>query len=228
MAPNWDEKFFESTRGQVVTLLRRSDRTVEELARALGLTDNGVRAHLAVLERDGIVRQRGSVRRASGGGKPAYVYELTREAENLFPKAYEPALGRLLDVLSERLGSEESEALLRSVGRRLAEEHSMRADGTADGAHARLESAVEVLNELGGLAELEEHDGTLVIRGYSCPLAGVTPEHPEVCRMAETLLTELAGVPVYEHCDRGDRPRCCFEVATSDDIEQKKRDLPAS
>ena len=228
MAPNWDEKFFESTRGQVVTLLRRSNHTVEELAWALGLTDNGVRAHLAVLERDGIVRQRGSVRRSSGGGKPAYVYELTQEAEELFPKAYEPALRRLLDVLSERLGSEESEALLRSVGRRLAEEHSMRADGTADGAHARLESAVEVLNELGGLAELEEHDGTLVIRGYSCPLAGVTPEHPEVCRMAETLITELAGVPVYEHCDRGDRPRCCFEVATSADTEQKKRDLRAS
>jgi predicted ArsR family transcriptional regulator len=220
LVANWDEKFFESTRGQVVTLLRRSERTVEELARALGLTDNGVRAHLAVLERDGIVRQRGSVRRSSGGGKPAYVYELTQEAEDLFPKAYEPALRRLLDVLSERLGSEESEVLLRSVGRRLAEEHSMRADGT-DGARARLESAVEVLNELGGLAELEERDGALIIRGYSCPLARVTPDHPEVCRMAETLITEVAGVPVYERCDRGDRPRCCFEVPTSDSTKQK-------
>src|SRR5919199_2466967 len=114
MVSNRDARFFESTRGQVVTLLRRSERTVEELARALGLTDNGVRAHLAVLERDGIVRQRGSVRRSGGGGKPAYVYELTEGGENLFPKAYEPALRRLLDVLSERLGSEESEALLRS------------------------------------------------------------------------------------------------------------------
>src|SRR5215210_6570710 len=110
-------------------LLRRSGRTVEELARPLGLTDNGVRAHLAMLERDGLVRQRGSVRRGSGGGKPAYVYELTPEAEDLFPKAYEPVLRRLLDVLSERLGPEESEALLRSVGRLLAEEHPMRADG---------------------------------------------------------------------------------------------------
>jgi DNA-binding transcriptional ArsR family regulator len=92
-------KFFESTRGRIVVLLRRSGRTVEELARALGLTDNGVRAHLAVLERDGIARQRGSVRRGSGGGKPAYVYELTSEAEELFPKAYEPVLGRRAFVL---------------------------------------------------------------------------------------------------------------------------------
>ena len=217
MATNWDVRFFQSTRGRIVTLLRRSKSTVEDLARALDLTDNGVRAHLGVLERDGIVRQRGSLRRRSGGGKPAYVYELTSEGEELFPKAYEPTLGRLLDVLSERLGPEESEALLRSVGRRLAEEHSRRVDG----AHARLEMAVEVLNELGGLAELEEHDGGFVIRGYSCPLAGVTPDHPEVCRMVETLIAELAGIPVHERCDRGERPRCCFEVAAAGDTAQK-------
>jgi predicted ArsR family transcriptional regulator len=216
VSTRWDRKFFESTRGRVVTLLRRAGFTVDELARELDLTNNGVRAHLAVLERDGIVRQRGSVRRSSGGGKPAYIYELTEEAEDLFPKAYEPVLSRLLDVLSTRVGSEESEALLKSVGRRLAEEHSVRMND----AHARLESAVEIFNELGGLAELEERDGTLVIRGYSCPLAGVTPDHPEVCRMAETLITELAGVPVYEHCDRGERPRCCFEVATSNGTER--------
>ena len=34
--------------------------------------------------------------------------------------------------------------------------------------------------------------------------------------MAETLLTELAGVPVYEHCDHGERPRCCFQIAPAD------------
>jgi predicted ArsR family transcriptional regulator len=212
----WDQRFFQSTRGQIVTLLRRSKSTVEDLARALDLTDNGVRAHLAVLERDGIVVQRGSLRRTSGGGKPAYVYELTQEGEDLFPKAYEPTLGRLLDVLCERLGPEESEALLRLVGRRLAEEHSARSDGV----HARLESAVEVLNELGGLAELEERDGALVIRGYSCPLAGVTPDHPEVCRMAEALVAEVAGVSVQEQCERGERPRCCFEVASAGDTAQ--------
>jgi predicted ArsR family transcriptional regulator len=159
----------------------------------------------------------GKVRRSSSGGKPAYVYELTQEGEELFPKAYEPTLGRLLDVLSERLGPEESEALLRSVGRRLAEEHY---STQADGAHARLETAVEVLNELGGLAELEEQDGTLVIRGYSCPLAAVTPDHPEVCRLAEALVAEVAGVPVQEHCDRSERPRCCFEIASSGDTAQ--------
>jgi predicted ArsR family transcriptional regulator len=216
LATRLDRNFFESTRGRVVTLLRRSGRTVEELARELGLTDNGVRAHLATLERDGIVRQRGSVRRGGGVGKPAFVYELTPDAEELFPKAYEPVLLRTLDAISERLGPEGLEALLRGVGRSLAEGKGVPSDDT----RRRLETAVETLNELGGLAELEERNGGFVIRGYSCPLAAVTPNHPEVCRMAETLISELAGVPIQERCDRGARPRCCFEVAPTHDSGQ--------
>ena len=109
-------------------------------------------------------------------------------------------------------GPEESEALLRGAGRRMAEERRVQ-DG---GLHARLEAAVAVLNELGGRAELEEHDGDFVIQGYSCPLGALTPDHPEVCRMAETLLAAIAGVPIREHCDRRVKPRCGFEVALSE------------
>ena len=125
-------------------------------------------------------------------------------------------LRQLLNVLAGQLGLVEAEALLRSVGHRIVEGQTV----PAEGVHARLEAAVGVLNELGGLAELEERDGSFIIRGYSCPLAGVASDHPEVCRMVESLITELAGVPVYEHCDRGERPRCCFEVAPSDDTAQ--------
>jgi predicted ArsR family transcriptional regulator len=186
-------------------LLRRSSRTVDELAQALDLTDNAVRAHLATLERDGVVQQRG-VRR--GSGKPASVYDLTLEAEQLFPKAYGPVLQHLLEVLSERLPSDEVETLLREVGRRIAAGWNV----PPGDLRVRLEAALEVLNELGGMAELESCDGHYCIRGYSCPLAAVVPGHPEVCRLAETLLTELVGVPVQEHCDYGEVPRCCFTV----------------
>ena len=211
MVTPWDHRFFTSTRGQIVTLLRRSAHTVEELAKTLGLTYNGVRAHLAVLERDQIVQQQGVVRQ--GSGKPAYLYELTPAAENLFPKAYGPVLHQLLDVLNEQVGYEQSEALLRRVGRRMAGERV----AAADGARTRLEEAVATLNELGGFAELEEHNGDFIIRSYSCPLYSMVLDHPEVCRMIETLLSELTGIPVQEHCDRGGRPRCCFEVASFGD-----------
>lgn len=61
----WNQRFLSSTRGQIILLLRRKSRTVEGLAQELRLTDNAVRAHLATLERDGLVLQRG-VRRGSG------------------------------------------------------------------------------------------------------------------------------------------------------------------
>src|SRR5215217_2162682 len=179
----WDRRFFASTRGQVVTLLRRGDRTVDDLAQALGLTDNAVRAHLAALERDGLVTQSGLRR---GGGKPAYAYELTPEAEQLFPKADAPLLRLLLDVLEERLPAGAFDDLVREVGHRAAGVTVAEGDLAA-----RVDTAVALLEELGGLAECEECDGGFVIRGYSCPLAAASPDHPAVCSLAAALLTEV-------------------------------------
>lgn len=112
-----EQRFFESRRGRVVTLLRLDSQTVEDLAEALGTTDDAVRAPLATLERDGRIRQHG-VRR--GAGKPAHSYELTQEADRLLPKPCAPALRQLLDVLSERMQPEQLGELMRAVGRRLA------------------------------------------------------------------------------------------------------------
>ena len=202
-----NQRFFASTRGKIISLLRRASRTVEELAEALDLTDNAIRAQLATLERDGLVQQRGSRR---GSSKPAYIYDLAPAGEELFPKAYGPVLRQLLETLNERLAAEEVEILMRATGRRLAAMWSV----PPGEVRTRLERAVEVLNELGGLAELERRDGTYVIQGYSCPLAAVVPGHPEVCRLAASLLTELVGMPIQEQCDRGEKVGCRFVVPT--------------
>jgi predicted ArsR family transcriptional regulator len=204
-ATNWNSRFFASTRGKIVTLLRRASRTVDELAEALDLTDNAVRAHLATLERDGFVQQRGERR---GSGKPAYVYDLAPQAEQLFPKAYGPVLHQLMEVLSERMTPEELEAALRETGQRLAAKRN----APSGDLRKRLEVAVDVLNELGGMAELEQHNATYCIHGYSCPLAAAVQGHPEVCRLAQAMLTELIGVPVQECCQYGETPHCRFTV----------------
>jgi len=67
-------------------------------------------------------------------------------------------------------------------------------------------------NELGGMAEIEARDDHFCIRSYRCPLAAVVPGHPAVCRLAETLLSELVGTSVQQHCDDDGDPRCCFTV----------------
>jgi predicted ArsR family transcriptional regulator len=202
----WDERFFASTRGRVVLLLRRGGRTIEDLATALGLTDNAVRMHVAALERDGLVFQSG-VRR--GIGKPAYTYELTAEAERLFPKAYGTLLHQLLDVLGDRFPPAALEEVLREVGRRVAAGHAVPGEP-----RRRVEHAAALLGDLGGLADVEEGDGGFVIRGCSCPIAAAVEGHPEACLLAEALLAEVIGAPVRQVCDQGPPPRCAFEVPT--------------
>jgi predicted ArsR family transcriptional regulator len=207
VSTRWDQRFFASTKGQVVALLRRGVATVEELARALGLTDNAVRSHLAALERDGMVAQSG-VRR--GAGKPAYTYALTADAERLFPKAYGALLGLMLDVLSERLAPDTLDDLLREMGHRLA---GGQAPSTGD-LRTRVDGAVALLGELGGLAEVKEQDGGYVIRGCSCPLAAAVTGHPETCLLAEALLADVIGAPVRQTCDTQGL-QCRFEVGTA-------------
>jgi predicted ArsR family transcriptional regulator len=201
-----NKRFWDSTRGRIVALLRRANRTVDELAQTLDLTDNAVRAQIATLERDGLVEQRG-VRR--GASKPAHAYDLTPEAERLFPKAYGPVLAQLLVVLTERFGPEAVPDLLRVVGQRIARDHA-----TGDASLvARLDAAVSLLNGLGGLAEYEIAGSRVAIQGYSCPLAAIATDYPEICALAETLVSDVAGIPMTERCARGARPRCRFEGA---------------
>lgn len=205
----WDPRFLSTTRGQVVGLLWRTPRTVEELAAALGVTDNAVRSHLSSLERDGLVRQSG-VRRSQG--KPAFVYDVTPAAERLFPKAYGPVLGYVLDVLGERMSADALEALLREVGSRLAAESGAVSHRAMP---ERIQRAASVLEELGGIVDIEEDSaprGKVRLRGYSCPLASAAARHPEVCGLIESFLADVVGAPVKECCEREGRPRCCFEI----------------
>src|SRR5512144_420824 len=98
----WQRQFAGTTRGRLVALLRRGQHSVEELAASLGLTDNAVRAQLAALERDGIVRAAG-VRHEGTVGKPATLYDVAPESGPLFSSAYAPLLVAMLAELGDRM-----------------------------------------------------------------------------------------------------------------------------
>jgi predicted ArsR family transcriptional regulator len=207
---NLNARFLESTRGRIVDLLRRANHTVDELASALDITDNAVRLHLGMLERDGIVRPRG-VRREGMVGKPATIYEIAPQADPLFSNAYLPFLTTLLGALADRMSVRDFRAFMRDIGRRLAGGVE-RGDGNLE---ARAAVASRVLDELGGLTTIEtvEAGERVAIRGCGCPLSVAVAQREEVCIAVQTMLAEIAGTQVRERCDRsGDRPRCCFEL----------------
>ena len=205
--PAWRKRILESTRGQILSLLRTGDRTVDELATLLRLTDNAVRAHLVSLERDGFVAQVG---RRAGSRKPHAVYTITAVAEHVFPKSYGRLLHLVIGAMSRRLEATRLRRAMREVGREVAAENLASLKGK--GRQERIDAALRVLSDLGGAATFERIDGTDIIRGRGCPISAATADHPEACLIAESLLSEIIGTRVKEHCRRGPNPSCCFEI----------------
>jgi len=204
----WNKRLLASTRGRILALLRSESRTVNELAAALDLTDNAVRAHLLSLERDGLVQQHGI---RPGKRKPHAAYGLSSEAEHIFPKAYGPLLNHFVTVISNRLTPRTLRATMREVGAVVAADCLDRWKGRSR--PERIKAALDLLNDLGGLARFDERDGKQFIFGRNgCPLAAITAGHPEACLIVESLLSKVIGVSAKKCCEYGETPRCCFEL----------------
>jgi predicted ArsR family transcriptional regulator len=178
---------------------------VDELASTLGLTDNAVRAHIATLERDGVVSAAGA-RRDGTVGKPATLYGVAEGADTIFSSAYAPALSALVAELGSR-HPRELESLLRGAGRRLA--------ARAPGSFAeRVGGAAALLTDLGADADVVKTTGGYEIQGHGCALAQAVSSCPETCCMVEQLLAEVTGGQVREQCDRAHNPpRCAFTIS---------------
>jgi len=207
---NWLERLTGETQARLLGLLRRSRQTITSLANTLGLTDNAVRLHIAALRRDGIVEDVGTQR--DTGGKPARVYGLTREGEELFPKAYALVLGKLVEEIVRTQGRARAVELLRAVGAEAAAGAGAR---TASNPQQRLEAAAVVFRTLGSDAHVYQTTEGWRVQAYGCPLSAVTAGHPEMCELGKALVEEVVGEPVTECCERGARPRCGFTIATA-------------
>jgi predicted ArsR family transcriptional regulator len=196
---------FRGTQGRILNLLRTSALTANEIAARLGLTHNAIRGHLATLQRDGMVREAGWQR---GSSRPAALYEVVPEAETIFSKAYIPFVAHLVRVLQEQLRQGELDQIMHLVGRSLASEWPRLRGKFPE----RVEAASALLEDLGALNTVEKQNGGFAIRGRSCLLAAAVHGRPEVCRAMQSLLADLLESPVRECCERGERPRCCFEI----------------
>lgn len=200
----WQRHFGGSTRGRIVALLRRGERSVEALAEVLALTDNAVRAQLSTLERDGIVRAAG-LRRDGTVGKPAMLYGMVPKAAPLFSSAYAPVLAALLSELGDRMPTRQLDSALRATGRRLAPAIP---DSASFAERAR--AGATLLGQLGADADFVRVGNGYEIRGHGCVLSDAVTACPATCKAVEGLLSEVTGGRVRERCDRSNVPNCRF------------------
>lgn len=195
----------ENPRGTIIDFLRRKDSSVDELSTQLQISASATRQHLAILERDGLIRRTSVKERV---GRPKVYYSLTERAEATFPKAYAHFLRWLIADMLEREGEETVRTLVGRLGSLQASYYQDRM-AEDDGA----EAVVAVLNELGAFAALKREDGRFVIQEYNCLLYELAMAFGDiVCEFDLKFIGSLLKSPVEQTSCIAHGDRCCSFV----------------
>jgi DeoR family suf operon transcriptional repressor len=180
--------------------------TVEELARAMRVTDNAVRNQLSKLLSASLVVRAGT---RPGVSKPSTVYAITLEGQTQFSTICLPVLTQFLRVTEANSSSRQLDSFMTETGAQLARRY----ERPAGDLRTRVHSAARLLTTLGGLPpEVHTRNGTLFITSLGCPLSPLTAENEAACKVIEGLISEHVGVPVRTCCTRDPAPKCCFEI----------------
>jgi predicted ArsR family transcriptional regulator len=185
-----DTRFFQTTKGKIVTeLRRRHSASAIDLAESFGISTNAVRQQLLTLERDGYVVER-SVRR--GPTKPTLEYSLAPAADALFPQQYDKMLNAVLTEVRASLGVAALETVLGKLGDRAAAKY--RTKLTAPDVRGRTFQLAALLRANGVVADVvETPGGGIELREHHCPYGQTVGEHPEVCAIIHTVLHDTVS-----------------------------------
>ena len=199
----------QATRQDIIDHLhQQSHATVKELASVLGLTSTGVRQHLTVLERDGMVQaqeERGRV------GRPAYVYSLTVKGESFYPKNYDVLANMLIEEIRALAGTDALQRVLRRVSARMAEQRMDRVEGRP--LAERVQETAAILREMGCVAECEQNGGEFYLHQCTCPYPNVAKRNSGVCALEVDFVRRLTGgdARLVTSLLRGDRA-CTYRI----------------
>ena len=199
------------TRRRILELLKlRGPQTPQQLAEELGMTAMGVRGHLASLERDGLVAHRVEKRPR---GRPAFVYELTEQGDELFPRTYPQLALGLLDALRELHGEDAVQKLFEKRNERLLQEYRARLAGKP--LKERVKELARIRTEEGYWCDWEElADGRFLLIERNCAICQIAKRTPQACR-AELELFRAAlpdcVVTRERHMIQGDRT-CTYMI----------------
>jgi iron-sulfur cluster biosynthesis transcriptional regulator SufR len=199
-------------RRRILTELKKTGGlTCKDLAESLNITSMGVRRHLIILERDGLVRYK-TVRR--GLGRPSHVYQLTEQADELFPKSYGQLTNELLSYVELLDGKEKVKDLFEQRAQRRIREAQTRLGGLS--LPEKVVELARILTESGYLAEAERvDDHTFFLREYNCAIHLVAQRFPQACGseldFIRTVLPE-ANVEREHHIAQGGS-YCGYRIA---------------
>lgn len=184
--------------------------TPDQLASRLGASRTGVLQQLRALETAKLV-SRQTVRH--GVGRPRHLYDVTSDAQDLFPNNYDGLASGLLAAIEAIGGDDMLEQVFaarrRQLGARVRDEMGERIGDDAPLLDRVRELAV-VQAANGYLADARvEPDGAIRLEEHNCAIFHVAAGSPAACQAELELFTELLGADVVreQHIASGDR--CC-------------------
>lgn len=198
-------------RREILVHLRQSGPTSPDgLAAALGASRTGVLQQLHALEEAGLVSHAAE---KHGVGRPRHLYDITAEAQELFPADYGGFAVGLIAAIEELGGANLVEEVFAARRRQIGERMRRRlADRLPES--ASLEEVVRELaviqDDAGYLAEaLVDDEGTIRLREHNCAIYQVSQDTRAACEAEISLFREVLGAEVVResHIAAGDR--CC-------------------
>ena len=196
-------------RAILVHLRRNGPSAPDAIAAALGASRSGVAQQLRALDTAGLVT-RTAVRH--GVGRPRHLYDVTPDAQELFPSNYDGLATGLLAAILEVGGDSLVEEVF-AARRRQAEARLRTEMEAALPADAPLEDRVRELarlqDELGYLAEARVDGASLTLVEHNCAVLDVAQASPVACQAELELFERVLGTEVRRerHIASGDR--CC-------------------
>lgn len=200
-----------SLRREILLRLRQNGpASPDQLADQLGASRTGVLQQLRALEVAALV-SRQTIRH--GVGRPRHLYDVTAEAQDLFPSNYDglasSLLGAVRTIGGEDLLDELFAARSRQLGNRIRTRMAERLPDDAPMADRVRELAV-IQDEQGYIAAAEvDADGAIRLVEHNCAIFHVAKGTPAACRAELELFRDVLGVAVVRetHIAAGDR--CC-------------------
>jgi predicted ArsR family transcriptional regulator len=205
-------------RRAILVHLRRSGAAAPDaIASAIGASRSGVAQQLRALEGAGLV-SRTAVRH--GVGRPRHLYDVTPDAQGMFPSNYEGLASGLIAAILELGGDPLLDDVMAARGRQagLALRDALTSALPDDAPLVeRVRELARLQDRLGYLAEARLEDGAIRLVQHNCAVHDIATANDAACRAELAMFRDLLGPGVERECHIMGGDRCCtYRVPTAE------------
>jgi predicted ArsR family transcriptional regulator len=197
-------------RAILVQLRQAGPSSPDALASALRASRTGILQQLHALEGAGLVSHAAE---KHGVGRPRHVYDVTADAQGLFPTDYGGFASGLVKAIEAVGGDDLVEQVFaarrRQIGDRIRRRMAERLPDDAS-LTERVQTLAVLQDEAGYLAEaIIGDDGTLRLREHNCAIDKIARRTTAPCDAELALFRELLGDGVVRETHIASGDRCC-------------------